>query len=136
HHRRMIFHRHVIGVLTCALLCAFASSAEAGLKLCKRTSYVLYAATGYLQGVNAVTQGWSRLLPGACQMAIKEPLAAHGYFVYARTSLAHAGLSRAWGGSRKLCVKDADFKLASPIAARCPADDTFELPFAGGDVHR
>lgn len=132
----MISYPRIIGAIACIFLCAFASSAQAGLKLCNRTSYVLYAATGYLQGVNAVTQGWSRLLPGACQMAIREPLTAHGYFVYARTSLAHAGPSRVWGGTQKLCVKDADFSLTAAIATRCPADDTFELPFAGVDVHR
>lgn len=132
----MISPRRLCGLAVCLVLCAFATSAQAALKLCNRTSYVLYAATGYAQGINAVTQGWSRILPGACQMAIREPLSAHGYFAYARTSLAHSGISRAWGGSQSLCVKDADFALKTPLAARCPADDTFALPFAGVDTHR
>jgi uncharacterized membrane protein len=124
------------GWFVCVCFCIFATSAQAGLKLCDRTSYVLYAATGFVQGVDAVTQGWTRILPGSCQMAIGGPLNAHGYFVYARTSLAHSGTSRAWGGSQKLCVKDANFTLRTPLAARCPSDDTFELPFAGADTHR
>ncbi|HTT96902.1 MAG TPA: DUF1036 domain-containing protein [Rhizomicrobium sp.] len=132
----MIFPRRPGGLAAILLLFAFATPAEAGLKLCNRTSYVLYAATGYLKGVNAITQGWFRMLPGTCQTAIKEPLTAHGYFVYARTSLAHSGLSRAWGGAQKLCVKDANFGLSTPLAARCPSDDTFELPFAGIDTKR
>jgi uncharacterized membrane protein len=106
--------------------------AQAGLKLCNRTSYVLYAAAAYSEGVNAVSQGWTRIIPGACQLAIKEPLRAHGYFVYARSSLGHSGVTRAWGGTQKFCVKDADFQLRVPLAAaRCPDDDSFDLPFAG-----
>lgn len=118
-----------------ALVCA--APAQAQLKLCNRTSYVLYAATGYAQGIDAMTQGWTRIVPGACQLAIREKLRARGYFVYARTSLAHSGASRAWGGTQKLCVKDAAFSLSVAFAAvRCPADDTFDLPFAGVDTQR
>jgi uncharacterized membrane protein len=117
-----------------AMLCA--TGAQAQLKLCNRTSYVLYAATGYRQGVDAFTQGWSRIVPGSCQVAIAQTLTAHGYFVYARSSLGHSGVTRAWGGAQKLCVKDGTFSLRVPLAAlRCPADDTFELPFAGIDIH-
>ncbi len=124
-------------LLASALVCAFAPAAHAQLRLCNRTSYVLYAASGYAQGINAVTQGWTRIVPGTCQLAIKERLGARGYFVYARTSLGHGGAMRAWGGSQNLCVKDADFSLAAPLAAtRCPSDDTFDRPFAGIDTHR
>jgi uncharacterized membrane protein len=124
-------------ILASLFVCASATASQAQLKLCNRTSYILYAASGYAQGVNAVTQGWTRIVPGTCQIAIKERLSAHGYFVYARTSLGHAGQMRAWGGTQKLCVKDADFTLSSPLAAqRCVADDTFDRPFAGVDTHR
>ncbi len=82
-----------IALVAGALVCAFASQADAGLRLCNRTSYVLYAATGYVQGIDAITQGWTRIVPGTCETAIAEPLIARGYFVYARTSLAHAGRS-------------------------------------------
>jgi len=127
--------RLLAALLACAFLCA--TGAEAQLKLCNRTSYVLYAAAGYSQGIDAVTQGWTRIVPGACQYAIAGKLSAHGYFVYARTSIGHAGVTRAWGGAQQLCVKDANFALKVPIAARrCPADDTFDLPFAGIDTHR
>jgi len=117
-------------------LCLFATGASAQLKLCNRTSYVLYAAVGYAKGIDAITQGWTRIVPGTCQTAIHERLSAHGYFVYARTSLAHAGTMHDWGGTQHLCVKDADFTLQVPFAAmRCPADDTFDRPFAGVDTH-
>jgi uncharacterized membrane protein len=119
-------------LLAGALVCAFAPAAQAGLRLCNRTSYVLYAATGHVEGIDAVTQGWTRIVPGSCETAIAEPLTARGYFVYARTSLAHAGTSRAWGGNQPLCVKDAGFSLRVPVASlRCPDEDTFARPFAG-----
>jgi len=124
-----------VALLACALFGA--SECQAQLKLCNRTSYVLYAATGYMQGVDAVTQGWTRIVPGTCQYAVKERLTAHGYFVYARTSIGHGGVQRAWGGAQALCVKDADFALKVAVAVRrCPSDDTFDLPFAGVDTHR
>jgi len=128
-----------VALLLAVLLSALvhAAPAAAQLKLCNRTSYVLYAATGYVQGIDAVTRGWTRIVPGACQLAIREKLGARGYFVYARTSLAHSGISRAWGGTQKLCVKDAAFSLSVALAAvRCPSDDTFDLPFAGIDTQR
>ncbi|MBV8977864.1 MAG: DUF1036 domain-containing protein [Alphaproteobacteria bacterium] len=122
----------ILPAIVAAALCLLATGAEAQLKLCNRTSYVLYAATGHAEGIDAVTQGWTRVVPGTCQTALHERLKAKGYFVYARTSLAHQGAMRNWGGTQKLCVKDADFTLTVPFAAmRCPADDTFDRPFAG-----
>lgn len=123
--------------LACAVLCALASPADAALKLCNRTSYVLYAATAFATDTDTATQGWTRIVPGSCQIAIKERLAAPAYYVYARTSLAHSGASRAWGGTRPFCVRNADFSLRTPLTApRCPSDDTFDLPFAPVDAHR
>lgn len=131
----MIFTRGLIGLFVCATLCVFATSAGAALKLCNRTSYVIYAATGSIAGEGAVTQGWSRILPGACQMPMREALNKGKYFVYARSSLAHAGISRAWGGDRQLCAKDANFAMRVPASAiRCTADDMFLLPFAAIDT--
>ncbi len=127
--------RAAIAGLALGALAAF--PAQAGLKLCNRTSYILYAATAYSEGINALSQGWTRIVPGTCQTAIKEPLKAHGYFVYARSSLGHSGATRAWGGPQKFCVKDADFQLRVPLAAaRCPEDDTFDLPFAGVETKK
>jgi uncharacterized membrane protein len=133
----MIFARCFVGFIICTLLCAAATSANAALKLCNRTSYVLYAATGSVTGSGAITQGWSRVLPGACQIPLKEALNTGKYFVYARSSLAHSGTSRAWGGNRQLCAKDANFAMRVPAdALRCPADDMFQLPFAAIDTKR
>jgi uncharacterized membrane protein len=116
------------------LLAALAFStapANAALRLCNQTSYVLYAATAQRNLPNIVTQGWARIAPGACGQAIAGPLTAPAYYVYARTSQAHAGPSRNWGGNAQFCVKDGNFSLSAPLAANgCPTDDAFAVPFA------
>lgn len=110
---------------------AAAAPAEAAFKLCNRTSFVLYAAVGYPTGDEVVTQGWTRLLPGACETALGEALQSRVYYVYARTSDAHSGRSRAWGGDTRLCGKATDFVLSSKAdLTLCQADDAFMFPFA------
>ena len=113
-----------------ALLCA-ATPAQAALTLCNRTSYVLYTATAAVKGSQAQVQGWTRIAPGDCQVARSENLTADTYMVHARSSRAHGGPARAWGGKTAICVRDADFRTTQPIApAMCKDDGTFALPFA------
>ena len=112
------------------LLLLLPHPAKADLKLCNRTSYVLEAATSTIKNTDSLTQGWSHIIPGDCAVAIKGPLAA-SYLVYARTSLAHAGPQRAWGGAFPVCVKDGDFALHQTVTQPyCTAPDTFALSFA------
>ena len=120
-----------------ALACALAATpAQAALTLCNRTSYILYAATSAIQSPRSQTQGWTRITPGECQLARKEPLTAETYLVHARTSLAHSGPARAWGGAYPVCVKDANFSTAQNVTQPyCTAEDTFALPFAPLDNH-
>jgi len=119
-------------LLLAALVCILAATpAEAALTLCNRTSYILYAATSAIQSPRSQTQGWTRITPGECQLARKEPLTAETYLVHARTSLAHSGPARAWGGAYPVCVKDANFSTAQGVTQPyCTAEDTFALPFA------
>ncbi len=107
--------------------------AQAALTLCNRTSYILYAATSAVQGTRSQTEGWTRVAPGECQVARKEPLTAEHYLVHARSSLAHSGPARAWGGSQPACVKDGNFTIKQPAAKASCSDDSFALPFAALD---
>jgi uncharacterized membrane protein len=109
--------------------------AQAALTLCNRTSYILYAATSAVQRPRSQTQGWTRLVPGECQIARKEPLTAEAYLVHARSSLAHSGPARAWGGNRPVCVKDGNFIIKQSVAKPICTDDSFALPFAPLDNH-
>jgi uncharacterized membrane protein len=104
--------------------------ADAALTLCNRTSYVLYAATSAIQSPRSDTEGWTRLAPGECQIARKEALTAETYLVHARTSLAHSGPPRAWGGAYPVCVKDTGFSIKQAVTQLYCTADTFPLPFA------
>jgi uncharacterized membrane protein len=114
-----------------ASLPVFISPAWAALTLCNRTSYILYVATSAIRAPGSDTQGWARIAPGECEVVRKEALTAESYLVHARTSIAHSGPSRAWGGAHPVCVKDADFAIRQQVTQPyCTAEDTFALPFA------
>jgi|HubBroStandDraft_2_1064218.scaffolds.fasta_scaffold43965_2 uncharacterized membrane protein len=114
------------------MVAAFAAHpANAALTLCNRTSYILYAATGYKDAANMATQGWTRLAPGECATAIAGPLKFQPYYVYAQTSRSHQGPSHAWGGITRLCVAHGNFALRTPVLVpSCQAADSFTLPFS------
>jgi uncharacterized membrane protein len=112
-----------------------ASPAEAALKLCNRTSYILYAATSSVSGSGSSTKGWTRIAPGDCEIARPEKLSSQSYLVYARSALAHSGPERAWGGDFPLCVKDADFTLNRRGATTNCTGDVFAVPFATIETH-
>jgi uncharacterized membrane protein len=112
-----------------ALLCA-ATPAQAALTLCNRTSYVLYAATAAVKGAQTQSQGWTRIAPGDCQVARGENLTGQTTLVHARSSLAHSGPAKAWGGKLPICVKDANFNFRLSGPAACKEDGVFTLPFA------
>jgi uncharacterized membrane protein len=121
-------------VFSAALLGA--GPAEADMHLCNQTSYVLYTAIGFKNGNGIATRGWTRIAPGDCALTIREPLTQSIYFIYARSSLAHSGPGRAWGGQFHLCTKDTDFTLQTPNGApSCGSDDVFLMPFAAVSTH-
>jgi len=123
-------------LLAALMLAGVSAPAHAALTLCNRTSYILYAATSAIQSPRSDTQGWTRIAPGDCQLTRKEPLQAETYLVHARSSLAHSGPARAWGGSYPVCVKDTNFSIKQAVTQPyCTADGTFALPFAPLENH-
>jgi uncharacterized membrane protein len=123
-------------VLVFATTALHSAPASAALTICNETSYILYTAAGYQAGPNMLTRGWERVVPGDCQAVLPDPLTASGYYVYARSAQAHSGPARAWGGNVRLCAKDANFALQSPVAVPgCQGDDIFQLPFAAVATH-
>ena len=123
------------GLIALALMLLWPAAARADLKLCNRTSYILYAATAQTNNGVRQTQGWTRLVPGDCQTAIKGALSPQGVAVYARSGLAHSGPQRAWGGKIAACVRDANFALNQSLTApSCTAPDSFSMPFAAIDT--
>ena len=109
--------------------------AEAALKLCNRTSYILYAATAEVTGGGSTARGWVRVAPGDCQTALPEKLKPQSYLVYARSALTYSGPGRAWGGDVPLCAKDGPFSLRQKTITPTCTGDVFALPFASLDTH-
>lgn len=91
------------------------AAAGGGWQLCNQTSYVLEAATGRPDNRAVVVQGWIRLRPGQCATAAPGPLVRGVHYVYARTSPAHRGGRRQWGGDARLCIDPtASFAVQNP----------------------
>jgi len=123
--------------LAVVLLCLGTSSSSAALTLCNRTSYILYAATATETTSDVASRGWSRLVPGTCQNVLGGDLSALALDVYAKTSQAHSGPARAWGGDRQVCVQDLDFAIHTPSAVHdCASDNYYLVSFARIDTHR
>ena len=107
-----------------ALLIAFAGGADAqqqqqrqinGWQICNETSFVLEAATGRPDGRAIVVQGWWRLRPGECRIGVTAPLARGTHYLYARSSSAHRGGRRQWGGDARLCIDPSgQFTIENP----------------------
>jgi uncharacterized membrane protein len=98
---------------------AIPSSAQSGpgggWQLCNQTSYVVEAATGRPDGEDVVVEGWLRLRPGQCRVAIPGPLKPGVYFVFGRSSKAHRGGQRDWSGEIPLCVDtNGSFAVENP----------------------
>jgi uncharacterized membrane protein len=122
--------------LAIVMLCFLPAPASAALNLCNRTSYVLYVATATETASEITSRGWTRVVPGACQDILASDLSAVAVDVYARTSLAHSGPARSWGGERQICVQDVDFNIHTPSTVHeCPSDNYYLLPFARIDTH-
>lgn len=111
------FLRIVALVLLAAAALLLPSNAEAqeGWRLCNRTSYVIEAAVGHEQGSGITVEGWTKLQPGTCRIALAGPLTPGMHYLYGRTSRAHLGGGREWGGRFDLCVDPTGgFSLESP----------------------
>jgi uncharacterized membrane protein len=120
---------------------AFAGSAVAqqqrqanGWQICNETTFVLEAATGRPDNRAIQVQGWTRLRPGECRVAVSAPLARGTHYLYARTSAAHRGGRRQWAGDARLCVDPtSQFQLVNP--PRC-TDDYEERRFRRVQINK
>lgn len=104
----------VVATLTALSLPAHAQ-AESGWELCNRTSYIIEAAVGHAEGTGVSVDGWTKLPPGTCKIALPAPLTPGVHYLYGRGSSAHQGGGREWGGRHELCVDPTGgFSLESP----------------------
>ncbi len=104
----------IVASVACLLLPAKAK-AEEGWKLCNRTSYVVEAAIGHHEGNGITVEGWAKLQPGSCRINLTDGLTPGQHYLFGRTSGAHMGGGREWGGRHDLCVDPTGtFSLESP----------------------
>ena len=94
---------------------AQAQGAGQGWQLCNKTSFVIEASVARYEGQGVVVEGWRRLRPGACDTALEGPLRPGIHYLFARSSSAHRGGRRIWGGDHPLCVDTTgSFSVESP----------------------
>jgi uncharacterized membrane protein len=94
---------------------ARAQAGPNGWSLCNQTSYVVEVATGRPEGKAVLVSGWLRLRPGECRLAATAPLTRGVHYTFARTSSAHRGGRRQWGGASRLCVDPQNsFAIENP----------------------
>ncbi|MEQ1619708.1 MAG: DUF1036 domain-containing protein [Terricaulis sp.] len=131
----------IAAIVALAALLAFAGHAFAqgrsanGWQVCNETGFVLDAATGRPDGNAIVVQGWTRLRPGECRLAVNAPLARGTHYLYARTSPAHRGGRRQWGGDARICVDPSrSFTIENPET--CTAQGLEERRFRRVQINK
>lgn len=109
---------------------AFLPSAEASLRLCNETSYVLQVAAATQQGVASKTEGWLNINPGACKNALSDmPDDAQAY-VYGKSDPAHAGEGLVFDGSERFCVTAENQSFSVEGRRNCRRRGFIEADFA------
>jgi len=86
---------------------------------CNRTSYAISVAVGIRNGGLWATRGWWIISAGECKVVIKGPLSQPAYYSFARSSFAHTGPIRTWGGTQTLCTGKGNFQATSDGSDQC-----------------
>lgn len=92
---------------------------SAGQEVCNETSFIVYSAIAFSEQGSLISEGWIRLRPGECRIALPEPVPTDDIFVFGRSSDAHRGGIREWTGPVSICVDQEDFSITA--LANCEA---------------
>ena len=101
--------KSILAIFAIALTLALPAKATAransdGWEICNETSYIIEASTGRYVGLGVVVQGWTRLRPGACERVIEGTLRPGIHYLFGRSSTAHRGGRKVWGGQTQRCI--------------------------------
>jgi uncharacterized membrane protein len=94
-------------------------NAKSDYTFCNRTSYSLQIAVGIRNGGLLATRGWWGVPAGECRVVIKGELKAPTFYTFARSSFAHTGPIRTWGGTQTLCTGKGTFQATSDGSDQC-----------------
>lgn len=108
--------------------------AGAEWRVCNQSSFILEAAVGHEESGELWSEGWMRMRPGECTVAIDGDLEPGTYYLYARSSAAHRGGRREWSGSRPLCVDEAEPSFFLSSSSACEAAGAATRLFSPIDV--
>jgi uncharacterized membrane protein len=96
-------------------------NATSDYTFCNRTSYAASIAVGIRNGGLWLTRGWWTVPAGECKIVVKGQLTQSTYYVFARSSFAHTGPVRTWGGTQTLCIGNGPFQATSDGSEECSA---------------
>jgi uncharacterized membrane protein len=90
-----------------AVVIASNCSANAALRVCNKTRYLLNLAVGYGAGADFATEGWWSVTPNTCATPIKGPLKGRYVYLYAVDIDANDVLK----GSVSMCIDRRKFQI-------------------------
>ena len=94
-----------LAITVMAMACADLASAD--LELCNNTSSRVGVALGYKDPQGWTSEGWWNIGPEACEVLLKDPLAARYYYIYA----VDYDTGGSWGGEAMMCTRDKEFTI-------------------------
>jgi uncharacterized membrane protein len=94
-------------ILALAVLVVSGGSADAMLRVCNKTRYLLNFAVGYNTGADFATEGWWSVTPNTCATPLKSPLKSRFVYLYA-TDIDAADVLK---GSVSMCIDRRKFQV-------------------------
>ncbi|MEO1323784.1 MAG: DUF1036 domain-containing protein [Pseudomonadota bacterium] len=101
---KSIFAICAFALTFCLPVFGAAQAQSDGWEICNETSYIIEVSTGRYEGQGVIVEGWTRLRPGACELAIEGTLRPGVHFLFGRSSTAHRGGRKVWGGQTQMCI--------------------------------
>jgi len=97
--------------LVLGLICiVMASPAAAEFNICNKTKLNIYAAVGYNEDGDWVSEGWWELEPGECQAVYSKKLTKRYYYYYAESTDGE-WFWESEGNANLFCASDKAFKI-------------------------
>jgi uncharacterized membrane protein len=95
----------LIGALASGL--AFATPAQADLRVCNETQNLISVALGYRAERGWMSEGWWQAPPGDCRILYQGELDRRYYYIFAADDIG----GDAWDGSVFMCTRDETFTI-------------------------